>query len=383
MTRRRSPLPVRPERRPEQEAPTPILPVRPERRPEHPRGPQSKGAAALAFTLAVLCAGCPDDPACAPGWDALADDLDRVPLAVQGTAADDVWVVGGGLGLGGPLLTRWDGAAWRAIDPAGAIDAARSLWWVWPEARARAWVVGEAGTVAHVDATTTPPTVTDRSTATAATLYGVWGSGPDDVWLVGGIANGRRDPEDDLVWRWDGARLAAVPGVPSRGATLFKVWGAGPDDVWISGEGGTMLHWDGAAFTDHSRELATPSSVLTVQGCAPDDVWAIAGQGLYHFDGTGWARRTDVTIGSSSNGVSCAADRVLVVGNAGVKLSLDRATGQWTDDRRASPTATDLHGAWLDPAGRAWAVGGNFNQPGATSRTGVVGLDGCPRPDAF
>ncbi len=56
---------------------------------------------------------------------------------------------------------------------------------------------------------------------------------------------------------------------------------------------------------------------------------------------------------------------------------------RWTDDRRGPPTGTDLHGAWIDPAGRAWAVGGNFNQPGATARTGAVGVDGCPRPDSL
>ena len=340
----------------------------------------SKGA--LLATL-LLLPGCPgDDAPCAPGWTALADDLDRVALSVQGTAADDVWVVGGGLGLGPALARHWDGDAWRDVDVTPAL-AARSLWWVWPEAADRAWVVGEAGAVAFVDGATVSARVTDHSIATTATLYGVWGAAPDDVWIVGGIPNGRRDPEDDLVWRWDGTRLAPVAGVPSRGAALFKIWGAAADDLWISGEGGTMLHWDGAAFTDHSAELATPSSVLTVHGCGPDEVWAIAGQGLYRWDGAAWARRTDVTLGSSSNGVSCGADRVLVVGNAGLKASLDRATGTWTDDRRGPPTTTDLHGAWIDPAGRAWAVGGNFNQPGATSRTGKVGVDGCPHPAAM
>lgn len=325
--------------------------------------------------LAMVGANCADPP-CASGWTALADDLDRVPLAVQGTGIDDVWVVGGGLGAGGALARRWDGERWTAPNVTAALGPTRSLWWVWPEAPGAAWVVGEAGAVARLDGGGT----IDRSLATTATLYGVWGSGPSDVWVVGGVANGRRDADDDLVWRWDGARLAPVAGVPSRGAALFKVWGSGPGDVWISGEGGTMLHWDGDAFTDHSAELATVASVLTVHGCAGDDVWAVAGQGLYHWDGAAWTRRTDVTLGSTASGVACHPSRVLVVGNAGLKLSLDRATGAWTDQRAAPPTATDLHGGWIDPAGRAWAVGGNFNQPGTPARVGAVGVDGCPRP---
>jgi hypothetical protein len=328
--------------------------------------------------LVMLLAGCPGDEPCAPGWTSLADDLPGAALSVQGTAADDVWVVGGGLGLGGPLVRHRDGGDWSTIDASPALGD-RSLWWVWPESIGTAWVAGEGGAVARI----ADGAVVDHSMATAATLYGVWGAAPDDLWLVGGIANGQRDPEDDLIWRWDGTSLTPMPGVPSRGATLFKVWGSAADDVWISGEGGTMLHWDGAAFTDHSAALATVSSVLTVHGCAADDVWAVAGQGLFHWDGAAWSRRTDLTLGSFSNGVSCGRDRVVVVGNGGLKATLDRATGTWTDDRRAPPTFTDLHGAWVDPLGRAWAAGGNFNQPGATTRTGALGLSGCPHPGAL
>lgn len=349
---------------------------------------RARVAAIACASAALVLTGCPDDDApCTPGWTSLADALPGAALAVQGTSADDVWVVGGGLGLGPALVRHWDGDAWRAIDVAPALGT-RSLWWVWPEpasaaasaAPAAAWVVGEAGAIARVDAT---GAIVEHSFATTATLYGVGGAAADDVWIVGGIPNARRDADDDLVLHWDGTAITRVPDVPARGATLFKVWGSAADDLWISGEGGTMLHRDAATFTDHSAELATPSSVLTVHGCARDDVWAVAGQGLYRFDGAAWTRRTDVTLGSASNGVSCGRARVLVVGNAGLKASLDRATGAWTDDRRAPPTLTDLHGAWIDPAGRAWAVGGNFNQPGATTRTGAAGLDGCPHPAAL
>lgn len=328
----------------------------------------------------LLLAGCPSDdgaPPCEPGWASLSSTLPRAALSVQGTAADDVWVVGGGLGLGGPMIRHWDGVTWSSVTLDGDD---RSLWWVWPEARGVAWVVGERGAIHRVALGGGAPAIEDHSITTAATLYGAWGAGPDDVFFVGGIPNARRDDDDDLILRWDGVAMAPLAGVPSRGATLFKIWGSSSTDLWVSGEGGTMLHVGGAELTDHSAELATPSSVLTVHGCAADDVWAVAGQGLYRFDGTAWTRRTDVTLGSAANGVSCGPDRVLVVGNAGLKASLDRVAGTWTDERRAPPTATDLHGAWIDPAGRAWAVGGNFNQPGATTRTGAAGIDGCPHP---
>jgi hypothetical protein len=158
------------------------------------------------------------------------------------------------------------------------------------------------------------------------------------------------------------------------------VWGAGPGDVWISGEGGTMLHATAAGIADHSDELATLAPALTVHGCSASEVYAVAGQNIYAYGGVRWERLAEPRLGSVANGISCGAAGVLVVGNAGLKMRWDRATTTWTDERAEAPAGVDLHGAWIDDAGRAWAVGGNFNAPMPTSRRGVVGERGCPRP---
>lgn len=311
---------------------------------------------------AVALTGCPDDDC--DGWASLAE-LDRAALSVQGTSADDVWVVGGGLGFGGAMAAHWDGARWTRHDPEGAAGS-DTLWWVWTASDGTVWMVGEHGLVVrrNGDAVTI-----DR--VDDVTLYGVWGSGPDDVWIVG---------ENDLVRRWDGVAFAPVAGVPVRGATLFKVWGSGAGDVWISGEGGTMLHATASGVVDHSDELSTAAPALTVHGCGANEVYTVAGQSFFAWDGQRWSRRAEPALGSVANGVSCGAAGVLVVGNAGLKVRWDRATDTWTDERAAPPSGVDLHGAWIDDAGRAWVVGGNFNAPMPTSRRGLVGARGCPRP---
>ncbi len=325
-------------------------------------------AAALLACLAL--AGCPEQGDDCAGWQSRAGGLDRVALAVQGRGPDDVWVVGGGLGLGGALAAHWDGAGWTRRDP----DLDDTLWWVWTAPDDTVWMVGERGAVVRMRGADVQ---VDRI-ATDATIYGVWGAASDDVWLVGGVAGGGPDGEDDLIRRWDGAAFVTPAGVPARGATLFKVWGSTTSDVWLSGEAGTMLRWNGLGFEDRSAELATLAPALTVHGCSATEAYAVAGQRLYGWDGARWQARTDVSLGSVASGVACGAAGVVVVGNAGLKLRWDRATGAWSDDRAAAPTATDLHGAWVDDAGRTWAVGGNFNQPGAARRTGVVGVRGCP-----
>jgi hypothetical protein len=105
----------------------------------------------------------------------------------------------------------------------------------------------------------------------------------------------------------------------------------------------------------------------------------VGGFEVHRWDGGAW-RLEDVTPGSTLNGVHCGAAEVLVVGNGGVKLRLDRAAGRWIDETLDAPYDTDFHAAWISPAGALWAGGGNFNHPPSAPRFGVLGVSGCPIP---
>jgi hypothetical protein len=292
---------------------------------------------------------------------AVADRDDGALLSVQGTAADDVWVAGGGLGLGGAVLRHFDGDRWTEIE----VDDARTLWWVTPDGVDRAWAVGEDGLIVHVE----DGVAEVLDAGVTETLYGVWASAADDVWIVG---------ENDRILHWDGAAFAPAV-VPDRNAILFKVWGAAPDEVWAVGQRGTVLHWNGVDWTD--RSIATTASLFTVAGCSTTEVYAVGGQSLYALEATGWVVREGVPITSAVNGVSCGGGAVLIAGNGGLRLRLE--DGVWIDERLDGPWDTDYHGAWLDPDGGVWAAGGNFNSPTPTSRRGVLAHLGCPQPPGF
>src|SRR6185369_14121834 len=81
--------------------------------------------------------------------------------------------------------------------------------------------------------------------------------------------------------RFDGARWAslAIPGGPG-----LAVWGSAPDDVWVVGADGLALHFDGAAFT--RVETGTRAALWAVNGTGRGDVWA-AGDGgtVLHLTG--------------------------------------------------------------------------------------------------
>ncbi len=95
-------------------------------------------------------------------------------------------------------------------------------------------------------------------------LFGIWGSGPSDVWAVGSTR----------IVRWNGTSWAL--GAPSTVVTnrLNHVWGTGPADVLAVGGNGTILRWNGVAWS--SQTSPTPAALSGVWGIS-SDVWVVGG----------------------------------------------------------------------------------------------------------
>jgi hypothetical protein len=330
----------------------------------------------LLLALLLLCAaeGCSDGP-CTPAWSPVfAQPLNRSVLSIFGNRRSDFYLVGGGLGVAGTgaLALHFDGHAWREL----STGRTETLWWgfVVP-GTSDAWMVGENGLILRFDGTSFRVV----PSGTGATLYGVWGSAANDIWIVGGLPGRGASPDNDVVLRWDGQMLSRDMSVTPKGATFFKVWGASAGDVWISGELGTLWRHTTAGWQDHSADIGARDSLLTVHGCSANEVYTVGGTSVYTFDGRAWTTATQAP--SGANGVSCGKNAVLVVGNAGTKIRFDRARSTWVDDRFAEPWRTDFHGAWVSPEGELWAGGGNFQLPAsAGSRNGIVGYYGCAPP---
>ncbi|MDI1477126.1 hypothetical protein [Polyangium sp. y55x31] len=127
-------------------------------------------------------------------------------------------------------------------------------------------------------------------------VLSVWGSGPKDVFAVGGpLGNG----QESLVVHFDGASFRELH--PGGDQTYWWVSGSGPDDVWMVGEEGRITHWDGATFTEHVS--GTTATLWGVWAAGKTDAWAVGGtpEGgtgaandvVLHWDGSTW---TPVTL---------------------------------------------------------------------------------------
>lgn len=88
-----------------------------------------------------------------------------------------------------------------------------------------------------------------------------------------------RDPCDEVDWCPVATGLDGSVG-------LGRIWGSGPDDVWVVGSAGTVLHWDGAAWS--RSELGVQQSLVALWGSGPNDVWAAATSTML-FHSTGFA----------------------------------------------------------------------------------------------
>jgi hypothetical protein len=288
-------------------------------------------------------------------------------LAVWGSSATDVYVVGGPLGNSGleAVVQHFDGAAWKKLSPGGA----DSFWWVAGSGPTDVWMTGEHGRITHWDGAT----FQDHPPLTTATIWGAWAASPTDAWAVGGSPEGGTAKPNDLVFHWDGTAWKQEMLPMALGRSLNKVWGASADDLYAVGEAGTVWHRKAGAWALE----ATPatSHLLTVFGCSPTDVYAVGGQDVLHSDGTTWTK-VDVALGNSVNGVNCNAQgEVLIVGFGGLKQRL--VAGAWVNEFTSEPYG-DLHGTWSDAAGVFWATGGDFvsGASAGVSRKAVIGRHG-------
>lgn len=301
------------------------------------------------------------------------------PSDVWGTSANDIWVVGSS----GPIL-RWDGSAWSTVpspDDRAFLDA------VWGSGPNDVWAVG-AGPLPDTNLwgpVEGPMAATDSSgvaygmfwdgpwastilrwngsawskvrTGTGS-LHDVWGSGPNDVWVVGG----NNDTGEGTILRWDGSAWTESSSPEGR---LWGVWGSSPDDVWAVGELGKILHWNGSAWSNVPS--GTGGDLKAVWGSGPNDVWAVGpASTILRWNGSVWSGMEIPTtplvpaspeqpgVAGWLNGVwGSASNDVWATGTSGAILRWNGSL--WSS--MSSGTTNGLGGVWGSGPNDVWTVG--------------------------
>lgn len=186
-------------------------------------------------------------------------------------------------------------------------------------------------------------------------LSAVWGSGPNNVFVVGGRTS------QGEIYHYDGAKWRAmdVPAV----SLLVWVYGFGPNDVYAVGLGGGVVHYDGSKWT--ALNSGTTESLWGIWGKSSDDIWIVGGTVgsgdpiILHFDGQSF---TSVPIPANDRAATSifkvwgVDSKIFAVGENG--LIIEYAGNQWKQVPAGPNADDDFVSLWGTGGSNIVAVGG-------------------------
>jgi hypothetical protein len=304
----------------------------------------------LAGLAAVACSDAPAASGSEREWVVVHEALDSALISVWGSDEDDVWAVGGDRGEG-PLVLHWDGERFETM----ATGASGDLWWVFGFAGGPVFLGGAGGSILRYEDGVFSPTSTPRSDVT---VFGLWGSSPEDMWAVGGADGGA---DGAFAWRLEGdswVEAAEFPAELAADKSLWKVWGSAADDVWLVGTAGVAVHWDGTSF--ETTSVGGGESLFTVH-YADGRFVAVGGSAsglVFENDGSGWQRKDGEPLYALVGVQLVGAAEGYAVGRFGAFV--EEQGGEWLE-AEGPATIRTLHSIWADPRGGLWAVGGELD----------------------
>src|SRR5262249_30220357 len=153
---------------------------------------------------------------------------------------------------------------------------------VWGSGPNDVWAVGGSGVegvITHYDGTSWHLAFTSSLTRPA----GVWGTGPSDVWTAGQPFGGNPGGNNSILhFLGSGWNPVADNAFDAQSKVLTSVWASGPGDAWAVGFG-EKLHWNGTAW---APSPSAPGNFEHVWGRAANDLWVVGldvgGSGLVH-----------------------------------------------------------------------------------------------------
>jgi hypothetical protein len=198
-----------------------------------------------------------------------------------------------------------------------------------------------------------------------ATLYGIWGSSETDIYIVGGNVDGTQPCT--AFFRWNGVEWTSVTQpAEANNRTLFKIYGSAADDIWVCGQAGLIEHFDGDAWSVVAS--GTFESLFTIHGTV--GTTAVGGgvqPAIVENTQQGWFEVTLPNGTESMRGVFVPPAGDPWASGLGATV-LRRTGGKW-QKIAGLPDASgrDFHAVFIDAAGGVWLAGGNLVQMNAGS----------------
>lgn len=158
---------------------------------------------------------------------------------VWGSAPNDIWAVGSGY-----IRVHYNGSTWS-----GTTNTVTDwLWSAWGSSASNVFAVGDWQALYLYDGKAWSAQYTEGNWLWSD-LRGVWGAGPNEVYIAGDYdSSGFGDGDNSgAVWKYDGSRWTFMwqNVIPD----LLSIWGFSGSDFYVSGRKGGIAHSDGKNFT--------------------------------------------------------------------------------------------------------------------------------------
>ncbi|MCA9495177.1 MAG: hypothetical protein KC621_34855 [Myxococcales bacterium] len=282
--------------------------------------------------------------------------LNWVP--VFGVASDDVWA------HGFTSFIHWDGQTWSSLNTGTFASSIHGI------ASDDVWASGFSS-ILHWDGGAWSQSYRDESFGDS--FVDVWQTGPNQV-FVGGI----RSYTGGMVWSYDGTTLTDLGYPSSTNTYVIAVWASSANDLWAVA-GDAVYHWDGSTWEQRLSSWGT----VDVWGSGPDDVWILdqAQSAVHHWDGTSFTQET-VEGAYLPYRLAGAGGEIWVTGYEG-SVHHRSASGVWdtVKETLSSQTVVDME---EDASGARWFAtndtvmmedgAGNWTSEPGPVQWGVTGL---------
>ena len=285
-------------------------------------------------------------------WEIVDAGLPSALISIWGSGADDIWVVGADSGDGiGPMVLHRNQDRWSRINTGRTGD----LWWVFGFDEGPIFMGGENGMILQQNG----EVMKLMETPGRATVYGIWGTSPNDLWAGGGnVIDG------GFVWRYTGDKwfeLTQLPENIKANHSMFKVWGKDSNDVWIIGTGGVIMNYKNGILLDQSG--ITNRTLFTIHG-NNDIAITVGGSGeagkILEYQENAWE---EISLKETPHiiGVRVKGETGYAVGIRGTVLKRDN--NGWSKVNTGINLSEAFHSVWIDSEGGVWAVGGKVLAP--------------------
>ncbi|HNN90901.1 MAG TPA: hypothetical protein PKI03_01480 [Pseudomonadota bacterium] len=216
-----------------------------------------------------------------------------------------------------------------------------------------AWAIPRPGTALGVGGGGLVVSVDERgftrhssSQPQAGWHFGVWGSGPDQVFVTDSAG---------ILWRWNGSAWAAEnSGCKQR---LMAIHGSDPQHAFAVGDNGTIVRYNGKTWT--AQASGTHADLRAVYTAGPQSAWAVGSRGtIVHFDGTAFRPETSGTDADLSGIWGSGPGNVYAVGQGGTVLRFDGRA--WRAVTTGVGDDHELSSVWGSGAADVFVVGAQY-----------------------